>query len=212
MNTLFHRRRENLLQLVKSRGGQKRFLDEVGYTKGWLSRLIRKATERDLSEKVAREIEDKAGIPSGSLDSETAEVPEPEEDSDNKIGEILSQNLRRLMEARGVNQAELARRAKMAVTSVNRVFNALDKDVSPRLETLAGIARGLGVHTLELLMAVPPAPAPVPHELPSTVARQLSRLIEDFLLSGPEERTEMLRLAAESSSNPSAKKGGRGEA
>jgi len=212
MDSLFHRRRENLRRLVKERGGQKQFLNEVGYTKGWLSQLIGKTPDRDLSEKIAREIEQKVGIPSGTLDIEFIEITEPAQDSNSKIAQVLSRNLLGLMEARGINQAELARRAKMAVTSVNRVFNALDNDVSPRLETLAGIARGLGVHTSELLKTEPSDPVPLPHEPPFTIARQLSRLVEDFLLSGPTERAELLRLAAEYSSNIGAKQGNRGEA
>lgn len=209
MHELFLRRRENLRCLVKSRGGPARFLEEMGYTKGWLSQLIGKTPERDLSERIAREIEHKAGIPSGSLDSVLVEANEPSEDGNIQIAKVLSQNLRTLMEERGINQAELARRAKMAVTSVNRVFNALDNDVSPRLETLAGIARGLDVYPSDLLKTEPSAAVRAPHEPPFTVARQLSRLIEDFLLCALEERTELLRLAAQASGKPKGKQGRR---
>ncbi len=212
MHELFLRRRENLRQLVKARGGQKKFLEEVGYTKGWLSQLIGKTPERDLSEKIAREIEHKAGVAQGLLDSATSESTEPVGDGEVKIAKVLSQNLRNLMDERGINQAELARRAKMAVTSVNRVFNALDNDVSPRLETLAGIARGLGVHPSELLKTELSAPLAAPHDPPFTVARQLSRLVEDFLLSAPADRSELLRLAAEASSKSSSQQWRRGDA
>ena len=212
MHELFLRRRENLRRLVKSRGGQKRFLEEVGYSKGWLSQLIGKTPDRDLSEKIAREIEHKLGFSPGALDSVTPEGNDSADAADVQIAKILSENLRALMEVRGINQAELARRAKMAVTSVNRVFNALDNDVSPRLETLAGIARGLGAHASDLLKAEASAAAPVPHEPPFTIARQLSRLIEDFLLCAPDDRAKLLRLAAESSIRTTGKSGRRGEA
>ena len=212
MHELFLRRRENLRQLVKARGGQKKFLEEVGYTKGWLSQLIGKTPDRDLSEKIAREIEHKAGVAQGSLDSAIAESTEQVGGGENQIAKVLSQNLRNLMEERGINQAELARRARMAVTSVNRVFNALDNDVSPRLETLAGIARGLGVHTSELLKTDLSSPLPAPHEPPFTVARQLSRLVEDFLLSDSADRAELLRMAADASSKSSSHQRRRGDA
>ena len=127
-----------------------------------------------------------------------------------QIAEVLSQNLRVLMEERGINQAELARRAQMAVTSVNRVFNALDNKVSPRLETVAGIARGLGVHASVLLQTRPSALAPSPHEPQFTVARQLSRLVEDFLVCAPAGRADLLRLAADASIKSSGKQGRHG--
>jgi transcriptional regulator with XRE-family HTH domain len=212
MHELLLRRRENLRQLVKARGGQKTFLEEVGYTKGWLSQLIGKTPERDLSEKIAREIEHKTGVSQGSLDSAISESTEQVGDGEVQIAKVLNQNLRNLMDERGINQTELARRAKMAITSVNRVFNALDNDVSPRLETLAGIARGLGVHASELLKTELSAPLAAPHEPPFTVARQLSRLVEDFLLSAPAERSELLRLAAEASSKSSSQQRWRGAA
>ena len=212
MHDLFLRRRENLRQLVKTRGGQKTFLEEIGYTKGWLSQLIGKTPERDLSEKIAREIENKAGVAQGSLDSAVSESTEQQDDGEVQIAKVLSENLRILMEGRGINQAELARRARMAVTSVNRVFNALDNDVSPRLETLAGIARGLGVHASELLKTDLSAPLPAAHEPPFTIARQVSRLVEDFLLSAPADRSELLRLAAEASSKSSSQQRRRGDA
>ena len=205
MRELFLRRRENLRRLVKDRGGQRRFLEEVGYTKGWLSQLIGRTPGRDLSEKIAREIEHKLGITSGALDCETTQEAEPGKLTGSEVSKLLGENLRKLMGERRVNQAELARRAKMPVTSVNRVFNAVDNNVSLRVETLAGIARGLGVHASELLKPGPTTAVPAPHEPPFTTARQLSRLIEDFLLCTPTERIELLRLAAESS----GKSGGR---
>jgi transcriptional regulator with XRE-family HTH domain len=199
MHELFRRRKENLRRLVAECGGPKDFLEQVGHTKGWLSQLIGKTSKRDLSENIAREIEGKVGVAPGLLDA-VAENTEQQAQDDGRIAATLNHNLLRLMEQRGINQAELARRARMPVTSVNRVFNALGKNVSPRLETLAGIARGLGVHAAELLMTDPSDPPPVPYEPPFTLARQLSRLVEDFLLSDPADRAELLRLASDSSS------------
>jgi len=197
MHELFAIRRENLRRLAKSRGGQPQFLKEIGYSKGWLSQLIGKTPERELSEKIAREIEQRIGIAPGSLDQPPVEEAEVATDSNDEVSRTLARNLRSLMDTRGINQAELARRANMAVTSVNRVFNALENNVSPRLETLAGIARGLGVQAADLLKSELPAVISPPHEQPFTVARQLARLVEDFLLCDTESRAGLLRIAAE---------------
>ena len=85
----------------------------------------------------------------------------------------------------------------MALSSLNRAFNALDNNVSPRLETLAGISRGLGVHPSELLKSDISEVVPAHQESKFSIARQLSRPVEDFLLSSQQDRTELLRLAEE---------------
>jgi transcriptional regulator with XRE-family HTH domain len=205
MHELYLRRRENLRLLVKTRGGQNQFASELGYTKGWLSQLIGKSTNREISEKVAREIEQLAGVSAGSLDEELETNVVGTQAVQSDLAAVLATNLHNLMAMQGTNQAELARRASMATTSVNRVFIALDNGVSPRLEALAGIARGLGVHPSELLKEDPAIPAASPYEPPRTIARQVSRLVEDFLLCAPEQRLEILRLVAEASNENEAR-------
>ena len=202
MTEMSSRRRDNLRRLVSSQGGSATFLKNIGYTKGWLSQLIGKTQDREISEKVARETEHKVGISQGALDIEVITNSKLAADCEVNIAKTLNENLRNLMTHRGVNQAELARRSNMAVAAVNRVFNALENDVSPSLETLAGIARGLGVHASELLRPNSDAPPSAPHEPAFAIARQLSRLIEDFVLSGPNERLEILSLSAQSATKP----------
>jgi transcriptional regulator with XRE-family HTH domain len=163
-------------------------------------------TEKDTSQ-----IEGTVGVAQGAFARAEFEPSEETGQGDAEIASLLSQNLRKLMEARGINQAELARRAGMAVTTVNRVFNSLDKRVSPRLGTLAGIAMGLGVRASDLLKAELVTEFPVAYEPPYTVARQVSRLVEDFLLSAPADRLELLRLASEASSKSSYKQKKQGD-
>jgi transcriptional regulator with XRE-family HTH domain len=113
------------------------------------------------------------------------------------------------MEKQEINQSELARRANMALSSLNRAFNALDNNVSPRLETLAAIARGLGVQASDLLKADLASVVPIQQDSNFALARQLSRLVEDFLLCSASDRTELLGLANELATRTEYKKGQR---
>lgn len=109
--------------------------------------------------------------------------------------DTLLKNLHAVLEAQGISQAELARRARMPQTTVSRVFKALEDRVSPRLDTLESIARGLRV-PLEALLVGGPAPQPSEQTAsPHSLARQLGRLTEDFMLSDEIGRREILAKA-----------------
>ena len=111
--------------------------------------------------------------------------------------ETLLMNLNALLQAQGISQAELARRARMPQRTVNRVFNALEDRMSPGLETLEGIARGLGVPIASLLSGEIEITQQSHAESPRLLSRQIGRLTEDFLLSDTEGRKEILRKAEE---------------
>lgn len=109
--------------------------------------------------------------------------------------DTLLKNLHALLEAQGISQAELARRARMPQTTVSRVFKALEDRVSPRLDTMESMARGLRV-PLEALLSGGPVPQPSEQiSSPHTLARQLARLTEDFMLSDESGRREILANA-----------------
>ena len=111
--------------------------------------------------------------------------------------ETLLANLNALLQAQEISQAELARRAGVPQTTVSRVFHALEDRMSPRLETLEGIARGFGVPIASLFSGeVAQAPS-TEIESPLILARQIGRLTEDFLISGSCGRADILRKADE---------------
>lgn len=199
-------RRENLRILIESRGGLRPFLDDMGNSKNRLSELVGKTLERDFSDEVARQIEQIAGLPLGSLDVAPGESAESMGSDERQIADFLCQNIKTLMEQRGFNQSELARRSNLALSTVNRVFHLLDNGVSPRLETIAGIARGLGVQAADLLMTRPPVTVEAPHIVPHDLARQLSRLVEDFVLCDSEARASILSFASGAASDESKAK------
>jgi len=95
----------------------------------------------------------------------------------------------------------------MPPTTVNRVFNALENRVSPTLETLEGLSRGFRVPISSLLSGAPLPESPSPQECPRSLSRQLARVIEDFLLSDPDGRTEILRKADECATRNSGVQG-----
>jgi len=109
----------------------------------------------------------------------------------------LLENLRAALQSQGISQAELARRARIPQTTLNRIFHSLEHGVSPTLETVDRLAHGLKVSAAELLTDG------VSSRLTSTdspylVARQIARLTEDFLLSSEVGRKEILRVAEDS--------------
>jgi hypothetical protein len=76
MERLLKARRENLRRVVKQLGGPTATAKLLGHSNGsFLPQLIGPNPGRDISEKVARDIEEKLRLPLGSLDSaETADV------------------------------------------------------------------------------------------------------------------------------------------
>lgn len=71
MLTVYALRRENLRTIARQWGGPTSLSRKLGHSNGsYLAQLIGPHPSRDVSEKVAREIEGKLGLPSGWLDAE----------------------------------------------------------------------------------------------------------------------------------------------
>lgn len=71
MKSTYDQRRENLRALTKEWGGPTSLARKLGHTNGsYLAQLIGPHPSRDISEKVAREIEGKLNLPLGWLDGE----------------------------------------------------------------------------------------------------------------------------------------------
>lgn len=71
MQSVYDQRRENLRSLVKTWGGPTSLAKKLGHTNGsYLAQLAGPNPSREVSEKVAREMELALGLPVGWLDSE----------------------------------------------------------------------------------------------------------------------------------------------
>lgn len=69
--TVYTTRRENLRALTREWGGPTSLSKKLGHSNGsYLAQLIGPHPSREISEKVAREIETKLGLPLGWLDAE----------------------------------------------------------------------------------------------------------------------------------------------
>jgi DNA-binding Xre family transcriptional regulator len=65
--------------------------------------------------------------------------------------------VKEVAEARGVNKSQLSRRADLALTTVNDLWDGTREDA--RMSTLAAIARALGVKISDLYEEIGNAPA-----------------------------------------------------
>lgn len=82
MQSVYELRRHNLRSLIQSWGGPTSLSKKLGHANGsYLAQLAGPSPSRDVSERVAREIEGKLGLPSGWLDQEHAGNGRPVDDS-----------------------------------------------------------------------------------------------------------------------------------
>jgi len=71
MKSVYHIRRENLRKLMNEWGGPTSLSKKLGHSNGsYLAQLVGPHPSREVSEKVAREIETKLGLPSNWLDQD----------------------------------------------------------------------------------------------------------------------------------------------
>lgn len=95
-----------------------------------------------------------------------------------------------------MSQNQFAQLSGVPSSSLNRLLNTSADEMSPTLATVEAIARGFGVDPIELLQG---DMQPAPQVPPRMLAKQLSRLIDDFLSCDTEARTRILRLAEQES-------------
>lgn len=106
----------------------------------------------------------------------------------------LVENLNGLLRSHGLSRAELARNIGIEQTTLNRIFNAKERGTTTSLETVSMLASGLNVTVSELLSSSKVEPLSDATQ-GLLLAKQLSRLIEDFLLSTSAGRAQILRIA-----------------
>lgn len=111
------------------------------------------------------------------------------------INETLIANVRALLKAQSITQAQLAKRSGLPTTSINRVF--LGTDQSPRLETVAALAKGFQISIAALLSSDGLNDSPQPTFGPVfTSAKEIGRLVEDYVLCDEAGKNAVLKLAA----------------
>lgn len=71
MRSVYEQRRENLRELMRTWGGPSSLAKKLGHSNGsYLAQLAGPHPSREISEKVAREMESKLGLPTNWLDAE----------------------------------------------------------------------------------------------------------------------------------------------
>lgn len=81
MKSVYDQRRENLRSLLKTWGGPTSLAKKLGHANGsYLAQLAGPNPSRDVSERVAREIEGKLGLPVGWLDQSREATPRQVDD------------------------------------------------------------------------------------------------------------------------------------
>ena len=74
MRNVYETRRDNLRNLIRTWGGPTSLAKKLGHSNGsYVAQLAGPNPSREVSEKVAREVESKLGLPSNWLDSEHGE-------------------------------------------------------------------------------------------------------------------------------------------
>lgn len=111
--------------------------------------------------------------------------------------QILRDNLREIMGAQGLGQAQLAAMSGLSHRSITGVLSEGEQQHAPTLDTLQSIAAALGTSVAELLTQCKAEPQHHLSAYSSLLARQLSRLIEDYLACSAEGRKTILAICAE---------------
>lgn len=113
------------------------------------------------------------------------------------ISEVVAANLEAVMSEQKISQYALSKRSGVPQATVSRILRRIH---TPGLEVLEALANGLGVPLTPLITSefdhskLPKAETP---ERPQLLGRQLSRLVQDFMLSDMEKRQRILQIAQE---------------
>ena len=207
MEPNFSRRMVNLRRISVQRGGASVLAQSLGLSRGRLSQLIGEHPTATISEKLARGFEEQLGLPVGWLDE--GETGTESTSTKQRLSSIaiasqsaldhLRQNLLRLMAEHQLSQSELARRTGMHQKAINRLVAPVEEAHSPTLETLQALANGLNT-TVAALVSPEFSVAGSKHgEFTASprLATAIGRLVEDFLVSSPEDKRKLLGAAAE---------------
>lgn len=91
MRNVFDTRRDNLRRLVGQWGGPTSLSRKLGHSNGsYMAQLVGPHPSREISEKVAREIEAKLGLPIGWMDQEQGQTKPVDEETLNACVRALA--------------------------------------------------------------------------------------------------------------------------
>ncbi|MCA2999839.1 MAG: helix-turn-helix transcriptional regulator [Rhodocyclaceae bacterium] len=142
-----------------------------------------------LIERAAPKASDDTSIMSGDYEKLS---PRSTAQSSQSLVETLVANLKAAMTAQKLTQNEMARRGSMPQTTIGRVLSG---DTAPTLDTLAGLADALGVSPASLIDDGFDPSVYKQSDPPHLLAKQVSRLVEDFMLCDARQRQKILELA-----------------
>lgn len=112
--------------------------------------------------------------------------------------EVLVDNVKAYMAEHNLSQTEMSRLGGIPQNTISRLLKA---DNAPTLDTLEALSKTLGVPLASLLKSDFDPRDYKPAEPPYFLARQVSRLVEDFMLCDPEKRKKILDMAHEYSAH-----------
>lgn len=116
--------------------------------------------------------------------------------------EAFIANIKTLLQRSGMSQSDFCRRSGVPPTTLSRLINE-SEDVTPRLDTVEAIARGFGVSISDLCSEHCPEESAMPSS-PRQLAKQLGRLVDDFISCTEAGKLAVLRLAEEQANTTSA--------
>ena len=114
MRNVYEQRRDNVRRLISTWGGPTSLARKLGHSNGsYLAQLAGPSPSREVSEKVAREMETKLGLPLGWLDQEHGDVKPLDEETLNACVRAV---------AAALDDAELRPRPTVYGTLVQLVY------------------------------------------------------------------------------------------
>lgn len=95
MLSVYETRRANLRRLTRQWGGPTSLAKKLGHANGsYLAQLIGPHPTREISEKVARDIEGRLGLPLGWIDTEQGDVPALDDETLATCVRVVSEGIR----------------------------------------------------------------------------------------------------------------------
>lgn len=151
-------RRDNLVYILEKyyEGKQNRLAEKLQCAPNVISRYLSSSdlkSHRDISDPIARKIEDITRLPKCWMDSDHlggSLEDASSERANTVIGKIVSDNLTTFMMIDGIkSQAQLSVKSKLGQSTINRIVK---NEASATIDSLEAIAKALGRKPYELML------------------------------------------------------------
>ncbi|HGJ5876945.1 MAG TPA: helix-turn-helix domain-containing protein [Arsenophonus sp.] len=151
-------RRDNLVYILEKyyEGKQNRLAEKLQCAPNVISRYLSSSdlkSHRDISDPIARKIEDITRLPKYWMDSDHlggSLEDASSERANTVIGKIVSDNLTTFMMIDGIkSQAQLSVKSKLGQSTINRIVK---NEASATIDSLEAIAKALGRKPYELML------------------------------------------------------------